>query len=585
MRTAEYPFVADWFAISLRWLTLLGLAVSLALTGQLTVAIGGLLFLMALWNIYASGLAVLNRRMRWHRLLNVTLDVLATLAFFWLSHDIRGPIAWIGLLALFSAAIYFDVAGSLLICLVITIAQTALVQLHAPLSSVSNALGSMIAFNSISGVGLALISRRLITGIRNNYLVQVKQRRDAELRIKKQEFERLRAFYNLTATLSATLSYQTVLDSSLDLGAKMMDDAQGTAESMVSAALLFEDDQLKVRASRRLGPADERVVLPGQTGLVEFALHSGEPCVSHDPGRDPELGRFIALRACQSVACLALRSGIDVFGILLFAHPNPDYFNAERCEVLEIISRQEVIGIQNARLYQQLEEEKDHLVEIQEETRKKLARDLHDGPIQSVAGIAMRVNFTQKVIEKDRKQGLLELEKIEELARRTVKELRHLLFTLRPLVLESEGLVSALNVMADQTRETYQQNVFIEADPKIVEQFEINRQTAVFYLVEEAVNNARKHAKADHIWVRLKMMTQMKDLAMLEIQDDGIGFNVDEVNGSYERRGSLGMVNLRERTELVSGVLNVQSTIGRGTRVQVFIPLSEEAADKLRQSA
>lgn len=583
MRVGDFPFLADWFAISLRWLTLLGLAIALALTGQLTIYLSLVLLVMALWSIYGSGLAILNRRMLWHRPVNVVLDVAATLVLFWLSHDILGALTWVGLLGLFSAAVYYDSPGSILVCLVISLGEIGVVSLGSPLATVKVALVEMVVFNVLVGIGLAFISRKLITGIRNNYQAQVRRRREVEAAIKKQEFDRLRAFYNLTSTLSATLNYQTVLDSGLDLGAKMMEEAQEVSNLMVSVAMLFEKDQLKIRASRRLGPADDRTTLPGRQGLLACALNSAEPCVGVDPAQDPELDRIVALRTCKSVVALALRSGLDVFGVLLFAHPDAGYFNMSRCEVLEIVSRQEVIGIQNARLYHDLELQKDHLVDIQEETRRKLARDLHDGPIQSVAGIAMRVNFAQKLLERDPNSIFGELDKIEDLAKRSVQELRHLLFTLRPLVLETEGLEAALRTIAEKTRETYQQNVTIDVDGKIVGKFEIGKQSAVFYIVEEAVNNARKHAKADHIWVSLKPYPQIKDLAVLEVRDDGLGFNVDEINSSYDQRGSLGLINLRERTELVRGDLNIQSSIGKGTCVTVYIPLSEEAADKLRR--
>jgi signal transduction histidine kinase len=102
----------------------------------------------------------------------------------------------------------------------------------------------------------------------------------------------------------------------------------------------------------------------------------------------------------------------------------------------------------------------------------------------------------------------------------------------------------------------------------------------VFYIVEEAVNNARKHAGAPVIWVRLRSFEQ--NIALLEIVDNGAGFDVESVNSSYDKRGSLGMVNLRERTELVNGLLNIKSAPGQGTAVQVYIPFSEEAADRLR---
>jgi signal transduction histidine kinase len=173
------------------------------------------------------------------------------------------------------------------------------------------------------------------------------------------------------------------------------------------------------------------------------------------------------------------------------------------------------------------------------------------------------------------------LVKIEDLARRTTKEIRHMLFTLRPLVLESQGLVSALEAMAEKMRETYNQNVIIETDAKVIEQLEMGKQTVIFYISEEAVNNARKHAQADHIWVRLKPVDA--SLALLEIQDDGVGFDVRSVDASYDQRGSLGMVNMRERTELVNGLLRIDSAPGKGTRIQVLVPITEEGADRLRR--
>ena len=110
----------------------------------------------------------------------------------------------------------------------------------------------------------------------------------------------------------------------------------------------------------------------------------------------------------------------------------------------------------------------------------------------------------------------------------------------------------------------------------------MGKQGVIFYIVEEAVNNARKHAAAPNIWVRLKQLEP--GLVLLEIQDDGVGFDVSSVNNNYENRGSLGMINLRERTELVNGVLNIASQLGKGTSIQVYVPLTEEAADRLHHA-
>jgi signal transduction histidine kinase len=107
----------------------------------------------------------------------------------------------------------------------------------------------------------------------------------------------------------------------------------------------------------------------------------------------------------------------------------------------------------------------------------------------------------------------------------------------------------------------------------------MGKQGVIFYIIEEAVNNARKHANAPTIWVRFNQLEP--GIAILEIVDDGIGFDVKAVDKAYDKRGSLGMVNLRERTELVNGLLNIESASGKGTRVQVYIPMTEEAADRL----
>jgi signal transduction histidine kinase len=196
----------------------------------------------------------------------------------------------------------------------------------------------------------------------------------------------------------------------------------------------------------------------------------------------------------------------------------------------------------------------------------------------------MRVNLARRMVDRDPKAAVEELEKIEELARRTTKEIRHMLFTLRPLVLESQGLTAALQAMADKMKETFSQNVIIQVDENLAGQLEMGKTGVIFYIAEEAVNNARKHAEAAHIWVRLKPLPKQADIAFLEIADDGLGFDVAAVNKSYDKRGSLGMVNLRERTELVNGILHIDSAPGKGAKIQVFIPLTEEAADLLHHA-
>jgi signal transduction histidine kinase len=446
----------------------------------------------------------------------------------------------------------------------------------------------IIGLVGLMGLGAGVVLGYLVFRARSpalrKQISSVATRRDAE-KGGGIERERLKELYDLISKLTATLKYKKVLELALDLGGTVLAGPNAAADRLVSAVLLFAQSEsgppaLTVGSARRFTPADMRIILPAQKGLTRQVIDSGEGQYIKQVASDPELVRIVALRACTAAYCLPLRAGLDTYGLLLFAHPEPNYFTQANREMLDIISHQAVIAIQNARLYSDLEVEKNRMMEIQEESRRKLARDLHDGPTQSVAAIAMRINFARRLMERDLKATGEELQKIEDLARRTTKEIRHMLFTLRPLVLESQGLVAALEAMAEKMDETYNQNVLIEADPRVIPDLEIGKQTIIFYIAEEAVNNARKHAQAAHIWVRLKSVEE--DLAMLEIQDDGVGFNVGSVDASYDQRGSLGMVNMRERAELINGMIRIHSAQGEGTRIQVWIPLTEESAERLR---
>ncbi len=578
MRTFETPYAADWFAISLRWAVMLGLIVSLALGGSLTGTLAWPLALLSGWNLMMTVLASLNKRLQSHRYINFSIDILLSAAFFWIQGGLDGPASWVGLLPILTGAVYFELAGALTAAAFMAALAFASTRLLFAANSSLTLLWilSLLALGGIFG----LLGRELMKRLR----VRRQAWLDGEEKKRHIQNERLRAIYELTSTLTATLSYKRVLDSALDIGySALSPNADETAnDPLVSAVLLFRGGQLRVGSARRFTSADSRVTFDGSEGILRKVFEEGEPIFSKDIGYDPELGRVIAFRNCTAAYCFPLRSGFNVYGAMLYAHPDPNYFTADRRNLLDIIGRQAVVAIQNARLYQDLVEEKEHMIEAHEEARKKLARDLHDGPTQSVAAMAMRVNIARRMLEKDAGGAAEELARIEELAHRTSKEIRHMLFTLRPLILESQGLNAALQSMADKMRETFSQNVVINIDESIASQMELGKQGVVFFIVEEAITNARKHASAANIWVRLRPIES--GMVLLEIEDDGIGFDVEAVNKAYDKRSSLGMVNLRERAELVNGLLNLASMPGKGTTVSVYIPLSEEAADRLHHA-
>jgi len=386
----------------------------------------------------------------------------------------------------------------------------------------------------------------------------------------------------LSQALNTTLNYKRVLELALDVAIQALTPKGHPAVQMVCAVLLFDNQgDLRVASARRFTPADIRVIIRANTGAVARAVDQRHPLLVQDPAQDTELRKIIALHSTRSVYLYPLFTGIDVYGLLLYAHPTADFFTQERIDLLEFIGKQATTAIQNARLYNDLEREKLRLTEVEEEARKKLARDLHDGPAQTIAAIAMRINFIRQLMVKDPEAAAEELAKIENLARHTTREIRHLLFTLRPLVLETAGLGAALQDMAEKIKQLYNQNVNIEVDSRVVEQLDSSQQVTAFAIAEEAVNNARKHANANHIWVRLKFIRS--DIALLEIADDGKGFDLGTISDNYEYRGSLGMINMRERAELINGHLEIHTAEGEGTTIRLWIPLSDSAAERLRR--
>jgi len=583
MRKADYPFLADWFVVSLRWLGIMGILATLARSSALRLELALILGAAVLWNIFNTLMAIFNQRLTAHRLINVVVDIGVSTALFVYSGGLVGPIVWAGVLGLLSAAIYYEWYGSLIVALLFPLLEGGWAYYFAPQTLSALSLGILLGLHLIIGAVLGAASQLLMKKLRAIYNSRQRVRQELEQKLQKKERDRMQAFYRMVEEVSATLNYEVVIDAVLDLSVNVLGGMDSPAGQMVSAVLLFDGRKLKVVSARRFPPRDVKITLPAETGVVSKAIETGEPQQFLKPSEDPELGQMITLQDCESALVLPMIRGLNAYGIILYAHPEPDFFTEENCTLLEMVSHQAVVSIQNARLFQEVQEEKERIVESQEEARKKLARDLHDGPTQSVSAIAMHISVVRKMMELDTGDPQAELVKIEDLARSTTKEIRHMLFTLRPLALESEGLVSALKTMSTRMEQTYQQNVQIDMDETVVERLEIGKQTVIFLLAEEAVNNARKHAQASQIVVRLKYASEEPDVAVLEIIDNGVGFDIESVTSDYQQRGSLGMINLQERTDLINGLLKLDSIPGKGTRVRVLVPLTDAAAERLHR--
>lgn len=394
---------------------------------------------------------------------------------------------------------------------------------------------------------------------------------ESEMKQMHSAYNRAKSLQSMASVMRATLSFERVVEEALDVCSLTLEESGVPRNSLVGAVFLYHGRELVPVATRRFANIDDGKTIKGQQGAVAEALNNAEMITTDSPRTDPELRQFMGFQSCATAVCIPLRAGFQIFGVMVIGSTTAVKFEQEQFELFDAVADQAIIALQNAQLYQRLESEKQRIIEADEEARKELARSLHDGPTQSIAAIAMRINFIRSLMSKDPEQALTELEKVEHLAKQTSKDIRGMLFTLRPLVLESQGLTAAVETVINRLRETDNMNIKMSGGEH-GELLNESAQGVVFSIVEEALGNARKYAREALVAVRF---WREDNLFVAMVQDNGKGFDVQEVNSDYSSRGSLGMINMRERADRIDGSLKLESAPGRGTTITLVVPLDK----------
>ena len=206
------------------------------------------------------------------------------------------------------------------------------------------------------------------------------------------------------------------------------------------------------------------------------------------------------------------------------------------------------------------------IIEAQEEERKRVAREIHDGPAQSIANLVFRVELAQKMMDKDKEKAKEELKTLKDMVRYSVKDVRKIIYDLRPMSLDDLGLIPTIRRYIEKFEEQTNLDVALNVmgnSKKVPKTHEIT----IFRIIQEALNNVHKHAEANSC--DLKMEFTKNNINVL-IVDDGVGFELDEVG-----EGKYGLINMRERCELINAKMNINSNKS-GTRISIRVPLDQE---------
>lgn len=207
------------------------------------------------------------------------------------------------------------------------------------------------------------------------------------------------------------------------------------------------------------------------------------------------------------------------------------------------------------------------IIEAQEEERKRLSREMHDGPAQMLANILLRSELVDKTFkERGRAEAIKEMKSVRSMVRTSLYEVRRIIYDLRPMALDDLGLVPTIKKYLTSIEE-YNQNTIIFKLHRDTERLPSKYEVALFRLIQEAVQNAIKHAQAEQITVNLEIAPR---LVSAIIHDDGTGFDTNT-----KKENSFGLIGMNERIEMLNGELDIQSTPGNGTTVYIRIPLDQ----------
>jgi signal transduction histidine kinase len=429
------------------------------------------------------------------------------------------------------------------------------------------ALGTRAA-RSLTGEEASLLTavgRQVGVAIENARLYKAERDRHAEAERRRLVAEGMR---EILAVLNSKQSLGEILDLIVEQA------CHGLGCDAVSLfQLQTQDGLLKVQAA--CGLDDEYIAgvsLPLGAGGAGRALAQHEAVtlpdarvwadyLRHEPGAasSPELALIERMIAHQFLAVLSVPlvvKGEDYGAITLYYRAARE-FSDEEVRLALSVANQAALAIESARLREQAE----RAAAFAE--RSRLARELHDSVTQSLYSVTLYAEAAARLLTSGQHLAAADhLRELRDTAQEALREMRLLIFELRPLVLEQSGLAAALQGRLDsvETRAGIHAELHVEGKERLPH----TTQEELYHVAREALNNVLKHAHAQHVRIHLQFRD---DATCLQVADDGVGFDPQARKG-----GGLGLPGMKERVQKINGELQIESAPGQGTTVSVCAP-------------
>ncbi len=400
---------------------------------------------------------------------------------------------------------------------------------------------------------IQMLATYAATAITNARLYEQMKQRDLTLTRRNVDMGLLNG---IASALTSSLELDEILNKTLGLVMNYMKVEAGDI-------FLLEDDKTTLRMVLHRGQAAEAFwtqnifhVGEGYPGLV---AKSRKSMIGMHLANDTNFLRDAVVQAgFQQIACIPLLSGENLIGVMSVATRDTEPFDQRSVQLLTAVGTWAGLAIENARLHANAR----RLAVLEE--RDRIGMDLHDGIIQSIYGVGLGLEGAQLMLDEDPKAAKERIHHAIDGLNQAIRDIRAYILDLRPRQLGNEGLVNGINRLITE----YRANTFSEVNftgSEELQDLSHAQSLALFHICQEALANIAKHANAKNVQVAV-WTTQ--DRVLLEISDDGKGFDVEKIKTSIGH----GLANMHTRAHAVGGEVDISSTLNEGTTILVWIP-------------
>jgi len=390
---------------------------------------------------------------------------------------------------------------------------------------------------------------------------------EKERRLRQKAISQLQATNAVSEMLNRSLELEEILDVALE---KVLE------VTGLDAGLIFTLDEgkqeLNLAAYRGISPQTAKGVdrLKVGEGFCGRVAQTGEPLVVDDTSRDERLTRMVIREeGFQAQLIVPLNSKGKVKGTMALGRRGPREFAPEETALISTIGNQIGVAIENAQLYQNMRFYVRQITQVQEAERERIARELHDDTTQALLVLRRHLGALMGSTQQLPESAVQRLEQTRQLTDEVLEGVRRFSQALRPPTLDDLGLLPTLEgLVADlKAREGIDVRLKVLGSQR---RLSPEAELVLFRMVQEALNNVRRHAQASKVVTTVEFADGR---VRLTISDNGRGFELPGRMSDLAATGKLGLMGMHERARLLGGVLTIQSEVGKGTTVIADLPV------------